>query len=424
MLDIRVIREQPQWVNDQLQRRDISLSVDRVLAIDVRRREILTQEEQLRAERNVLTKRIATAKQAGQDTTAVQAQTKVLAETIKSLEAEKDALAEEQSAILLELPNLPLETVPAGKDEHDNVELRRWGNEFLQRPQLNQAHWDLAPALGLIDFERGVKVAQSRFSVLRGDGAKLARALAQLMLDTHAEHGYEEMNPPLLVNPSSMQGTGQLPKFGPDLFKCQDDDLYLIPTAEVPLTNLYRDEDMPEAQLPVQMAALTPCFRREAGSAGKDTRGLIRQHQFEKVELVHLTHPDRSVVAHAKLVADAERILQLLELPYRVMKLCTGDMGFSAASCLDIEVWLPGQQAYREISSCSNCWDFQARRANIKFRPADGGKLQFVHTLNGSGLAVGRTWVAVLENYQVSETEVLVPTVLQPYLKKSSIRLD
>lgn len=425
MLDIRQIRENPEMVNVALKRRDPSLSVDEILALDVRRREILAEEEQLRSQRNQLNKEIGAAKKEGRDTADIQARSKAMAERIKVLEDEKETLARRQDELVMVIPNLPLEGVPEGRDESDNVVVREWGEEFKERPRKNAlSHWDVGPNLGILDFERGVKVAQSRFSVIRGEGSRLSRALKDFMLDLHTAHGYEEMIPPFLVNAETMTGTGQLPKFESDMFRCRDDELYLIPTAEVPLTNLYRGEEIDESYLPMCFTAYTPCFRREAGSAGKDTRGLIRQHQFDKVELVKLTHPDHSQEEHQKLVADAERVLRLLELPYRVVELCTGDLGFSATRCFDLEVWMPGQGEYREISSCSNCWDFQARRAGLKYRPADGGKLSYVHTLNGSGLAIGRALIAILENYQISDTEVVIPEVLRPYFrnKATSIR--
>lgn len=416
MLDIKYIRERPEEVNAALKRRDPGLSVDAALALDVRRRQLLSEEETCRSRRNELTKAIGEAKRQGGDADALQVETRQLAERIKALESEKESLAAEQDDLLLNLPNLPSPQAPDGRSEPDNVCLRQWGEEFKARVRPDAlAHWDIGPNLGALDFERGVKLAQSRFSVLRGDRAWLARALKDLMLDLHRDAGYEEISPPYLVNRDTMIGTGQLPKFEADMFACRDDALFLIPTAEVPLTNLYRGEEIAEAALPVNLTAYTPCFRREAGSAGKDTRGLIRQHQFDKVELVKLTHPDQSQAEHERLIADAERVLQTLELPYRALELCTGDMGFSAARCVDLEVWMPGQGQYREISSCSNCWDFQARRAGLKYRPADGGKLAYVHTLNGSALAIGRTLIAILENYQISDQEVAIPAALLPY---------
>jgi seryl-tRNA synthetase len=420
MLDIKQIRENPAAINAVLQRRSADLSIDAVLALDVARRDLLQQEETLRSRRNQLTQQIAQLKRAGENADALQAETRQIADDIKRLEAEKDQLAEQQKALLMMLPNLPDAQCPQGQSEADNPVVRVWGDEFKARAgQAPKAHWDIGTELGILDFERGVKVAQSRFTLYRGFGARLERALIQLMLDVHGQHGYEEVLPPFLVNEKAMTGTGQLPKFASDMFRCQDDALYLAPTAEVPVTNLYADEILSETDLPIHMAAYTPCFRREAGSAGRDTRGLIRQHQFNKVELVKLVHPDTSDAEHHALVSDAERILQLLELPYRVVELCTADLGFSAARCFDLEVWMPAQGVYREISSCSNFKDFQARRANIRFKGADG-QTRFVHTLNGSGLAVGRTVAAILENYQTNHQEVSVPKVLQPYLRQAT----
>ncbi|MGE0201471.1 MAG: serine--tRNA ligase [Candidatus Melainabacteria bacterium] len=418
MLDIKRIRENADAVNALLKRRNGDLSVDAVLALDARRRELLQEEEVLRSQRNQLTQSIAQAKREGQDTSAIQVETKALGERIKAIESEKDQLAEQQDHILLTMPNTPLADVPQGASEEDNVLIRTWGDEYKTRycaDALN--HYDIGPAMGILDFERGVKVAQSRFTVMRGDGARLERALISFMLDTHAGAGYEEVLPPFLVNAQTMTGTGQLPKFEEDMFRCRDDALYLIPTAEVPVTNLYRDELLDESQLPMKFCAYTPCFRREAGAAGRDTRGLIRQHQFDKVELVQLVRPEEGLAAHAQLVADAERILQRLELPYRVVELCTADLGFGAAKCYDLEVWMPAQGVYREISSCSLFTDFQARRANLRYRSTETGKPAFLYTLNGSGLAVGRTLAAILENYQISHQEVTVPEVLRSYLR-------
>lgn len=425
MLDIKVIREQAEAVNQNLKRRNPDLSVDEILAIDVERRQLLLEEETLRSQRNQLTQQIAGMKKAGEDTTEIQQQTKAMAERIKTLEVEKDELGARQQSLLMEIPNTPLPEAPTGRDESANVVVKTWGDEFKSRPQGEVLdHWDIGAKLGILDFERGVKIAQSRFSVYRGEGSRLERALINFMLDLHTENGYEEVLPPFLVNRDAMTGTGQLPKFEADMFRCKDDELYLIPTAEVPVTNLYRDEMLSESQLPMYFTAYTPCFRREAGSAGKDTRGLIRQHQFNKVELVKLVKPEDSQAEHQKLVADAEKVLQLLEIPYRVLELCTGDMGFSAARCYDLEVWMPAQGVYREISSCSNFLDFQARRANLKYRSEETGRMEYVHTLNGSGLAVGRTVAAILENYQINSEEVLLPKVLQPYFRNkiTSIR--
>ncbi len=316
------------------------------------------------------------------------------------------------------LPNLPSESAPIGKDEKENVEVRRWGDEYKPSNSDILPHWEIGEKLGILNFERAVKISQARFVNLIGAGAALERALIQFMLNTHTANGYTEVVPPLLVNSDSMTGTGQLPKFAEDLFKCAEDDLWLIPTAEVPVTNLYRDEILEGENLPIYHCAYTPCFRREAGSYGRDTRGLIRLHQFNKVELVKFVLPENSAAEHEQLVRDAESVLQALKLPYRVVELCTGDIGFSAAKCYDLEVWLPTANTYREISSCSNFHDFQARRANIRFRSKGKKGTEFVHTLNGSGLAVGRTMTAILENYQQADGRVLIPEVLQPLLNR------
>ena len=429
MLDIKVIRENPELAEATLKKRSVKLTIAPLLSIDERRRELLKEEEAFRNERNSLSKQVGELKKAGQDATAQLEASKHVADKIKSIETEKETLAVEQEAILLNIPNFPADATPVGSDETQNVEISRWGCEFKTRNIANpKDHWEIGETLGWLDFERGVKVAKSRFSVFRREGAKLTRALIRFMLDVHTHrNGYEEIMPPLLVNEASMQGTGQLPKFRDDLFKLGEDDLFLIPTAEVPLTNLYRDELLSEAQLPIQMVGHTPCFRREAGSAGRDTRGLIRQHQFDKVELVQIVRPEDSAQALKNLTAHAEGILKALELPYRVVALCTGDLGFSAAQCFDLEVWMAAQGVYREISSCSNMTDFQARRMNLRYRSeALSGKPAFCHTLNGSGLAVGRTVAAILENYQVSETEVVIPKVLQPYMEtpQSTLRLN
>ena len=416
MLDIRRIRENPEAVNTALQRRNRSLSIDALLAIDVERRQLLGKEEELRSRRNQLTQDIARAKREGQDTDRIQQETKQLALEIKRIEEEKEVLNTRQEEWLLTVPNTPQACVPEGPDESGNVVVKTWGEAFISRPQKNvKPHWEIASDLGLVDFDRGVKIAQSRFSIFRGEGARLERALINFMLDCHRESGYEEISPPFLVNAAAMQGTGQLPKFEADMFRCRDDALFLIPTAEVPVTNMFSGEIIEESQLPIYMTAYTPCFRREAGSAGRDTRGLIRQHQFDKVELVKFTRPEDSQREHEQLLSDAEEILRRLEIPYRVVELCTGDLGFAASRCFDIEVWMPALGVYREISSCSNFLDFQARRASLKYRSEATGKPAFLHTLNGSALAVGRTFAAILENYQVSDEEVHIPEVLWPY---------
>lgn len=424
MLDIRLIRDNPEAVNLALKRRNPNLSVDALSQLDAQRLALLQEEESLRSQRNQMTQQIAKIKKEGGNTDAIQQETRALAERIKTIESEKEVIAAEQNQLLMELPNMPLPQTPDGADESANVLIKTWGDDFKSRPCADTLpHYEIGAALGILDFDRGVKIAQSRFSVIRGEGSRLERALINFMLDTHTEHGYEEILPPFLVNRQAMTGTGQLPKFEADMFACRDDELFLIPTAEVPVTNLYGGEILSEDQLPINMTAYTPCFRREAGSAGKDTRGLIRQHQFDKIELVKLVKPEEAEAEHMKLLADAERILQLLELPYRVIELCTGDIGFSAARCFDLEVWMPAQGVYREISSCSVFTDFQARRIGLKYRSEATGKPAYLYTLNGSGLAVGRTLAAILENYQINHQEVLVPEVLRPYLRNGATRL-
>ncbi|MDJ0573514.1 MAG: serine--tRNA ligase, partial [Pleurocapsa sp. MO_192.B19] len=337
---------------------------------------------------------------------------------LSKLEPQEKALKAKIEALLLELPNLPDDSTPLGKSEDDNVEIKRWGDEYIPDNQNILPHWEIGEKLGILDFKRAVKVAQSRFVNLVGAGAALERALISFMLDTQIDAGYTEVMPPVLINSDSLQGTSQLPKFAEDSFKCSNDDLWLTPTAEVPITNLYRDEILEDTELPIRHCAYTPCFRREAGSAGRDTRGLIRLHQFNKVELVKVVVPETSEAEHQTLVENAEAILRALKLPYRILELCTGDIGFGAAKCYDLEVWLPSAGMYREISSCSNCRDFQARRADIRFKQAGKKGTQYVHTLNGSGLAVGRTMAAILENYQQPDGTIKVPDVLQPYLKR------
>lgn len=348
----------------------------------------------------------------------LKARSHAVKQLLAELEPQEKALRDRSNVILMTLPNLPSDTTPIGKDEKENIEVRRWGDEYKTTRTDILPHWEIGEKLGLLNFERAVKIAQARFVTLIGAGAALERALIQFMLNTHTANGYIEVAPPLLVNTDSMTGTGQLPKFADDLFKCADDDLWLIPTSEVPVTNLYRDETFDGEALPVHHCAYTPCFRREAGSYGRDTRGLIRLHQFNKVELVKFVHPETSAEEHEKLVRDAESILQALKLPYRVVELCTGDIGFGAAKCYDLEVWLPAANTYREISSCSNFHDFQSRRANIRFKSKGKKGTEFLHTLNGSGLAVGRTMTAILENYQQSDGRVLIPEVLQPLMNQ------
>jgi len=414
MLDIKQIREDAGAVTEALARRGGQYNLDAVLEVDGRRRERVHAMEQLRAELNAASQAIGQAKKAGEDATEAIAAMRAVGDRIKALEEEVRGLDEELQGQLLTLPNLPDATVPTGKDDADNRLERRWGEprQFDFEPK---DHVDLGQALGILDFDRAAKLTGARLCLSLGPGAALERALISFMLDTHTrEHGYLEVLPPFMVNSDSMQGTGQLPKFAEDLFKLEKSDFWLIPTAEVPVTNIRRDEIIPDAEMPISYTAYTPCFRSEAGSHGKDTRGMIRQHQFNKVEMVKLTRPEESWEALEALTGHAETVLQKLELPYQVVTLSSGDLGFSAAKTYDIEVWLPGQQCYREISSCSNFTDFQARRANIRFKR--GKKPEFVHTLNGSGLAVGRTLVAILENYQQADGSVVVPEALRGYL--------
>ncbi|WP_457599719.1 serine--tRNA ligase [Hydrogenivirga sp.] len=416
MLDIELIRRKPDHVKERLSRRDGELPglIDRVLDLDAKRRKLLTEIESLRADRNAKSKEIGRLRREGRVTEEIERLVRELKGRIEELEEELSLVQRELRETMLRIPNLPHESVPVGEDEEDNVEVRRWGEpkEFPFEPK---PHWELGERLGVLDFERGAKLSGSRFTVLRGWGARLERALINFMLDLHREKGYEEVMPPHLVRPEVLEGTGQLPKFEEDLYKCERDELYLIPTAEVPLTNLFRGEILREEELPIYMTAHTPCYRREAGSHGKDIRGIIRQHQFNKVELVKIVHPDTSYEELERLTSDAEEVLRLLGLPYRVVELCTGDLGFSAAKTYDIEVWFPSQGRFREISSCSNCEDFQARRMNTRFKDSRG-KNRFVHTLNGSGLAVGRTLAAILENYQREDGSVEVPEVLRDYV--------
>lgn len=418
MLDIKTLRQDPKGIEALLQRRNPDFSIAPVLQLDEERRQLLQEEEGLRNQRNQLNKTLATLKKEGASTEGTLEEAKAISERIKSIESEKEALSDAQDAILMRLPNLPHESVKSGVSDADNEEIRRWGCEFKTRPMTETPpHWETGVALNWLDFERGVKVAKSRFSIFRGQGALLLRSLIRLMLDVHTtQHGYEELVLPLLVNEASMKGTGQLPKFGEDMYQVRDDDLYLIPTSEVPMTNLYRDEILDASQLPLRFTSHTPCFRREAGSAGRDTRGLIRQHQFDKVELVQITRAEDSFEALEQLTQHAERILQLLELPYRVVSLCTGDLGFSATKTYDLEVWMPAQGVYREISSCSNTLDFQARRMNLRYKASEGEKAQLCHTLNGSGIAVGRTVAAILENYRINAETLLIPKALHVYM--------
>lgn len=418
MLPRELLRNDPDRVRRMLADRHTEAPLERLLEADGAWRELVVRVEELKARRNAGSKEVGALFKAGrrEEGEALRAEMSALGDEIKALEERAGALEAEVCDLELRIPNLFGDRVPVGADESANREERRWGSPpvFDFEPR---AHWDLGPELGILDFERAAAVAGARFAVLRGAGAALERALVSWMLDLHVrQHGYLEVLTPYLVSSASLVGTGQLPKFAEDLFKVEGRDLFLVPTAEVPVTNLHRDEVLDEGALPVRYCAFTPCFRAEAGSYGKDVRGLIRQHQFHKVELVQLTTPERSWQALDELTGHAEAVLEGLGLPYRVMSLSSGDLGFSAATTYDLEVWLPGQQRYREISSCSNFADFQARRARLRYRPADGGRPRYVHTLNGSGLAIGRTLVAVLENYQRADGSVEVPEVLRPYM--------
>lgn len=417
VLDLKLLQKKPEVVARALARRNSTLSVDTFDNLDTQRRTLLAEVEALKGERNRLSTEVGRLKKAGEDASAVIAQTGDLGARISALDARTTAVQEEQEAWMLIVPNMPDDSVPDGKDEHDNVEAKRWGTPPTF-PFAPKEHWALCEAgLGGLDFERGAKLAGSRFNVSWGWAARLERAIANFYLDFHHTQGRIEIAPPLMVNRKAMTGTGNLPKFEEDLFKVNDPrDFFLIPTAEVPLTNLHAGEVLEEDTLPRRYCAQTPCFRSEAGASGKDTRGLIRQHQFTKVEMVYFSHPDKSWDCLEEMRRSAESLLEALELPYRTIVLCTGDMGFSSAKTYDIEVWLPGQNTYREISSCSNCLDFQARRADIKYRPKGGGKPEFVHTLNGSGLPTGRSLVAILENGQQADGSVRLPKVLVPYM--------
>ena len=419
MLDPAYVRDNLQMVREGLRNRGIDpdKALEEIATLESARRRLIPELEGLKRQQNAAGDEIARAKRQGQDTAHIQEAGRQRNQQMKQLGIQLDAIEYQRTQALLALPNLPHATVPIGKSAADNVEVRRHGEPrtFDFEPK---AHWDLGPELGIIDFERGTKIAGARFTVLSGDGARLSRALINFMLDLHTrEHAYREVEPPFLVNAAALTGTGNLPKFEADLFKIAGDwDLYLVPTAEVPLTNLHRGEILDGRDLPIRYTAYTPCFRSEAGSYGQDVRGLIRQHQFDKVELVKLTTPEQSSEELERLTDNAEEVLRRLELPHRTMLLCTGDMGFASAKTYDIEVWLPSQKTYREISSCSNTEAFQARRANIKFRASGSGKAEFVHTLNGSGLAVGRTLIAILENNQQKDGSVTIPTALRPYM--------
>jgi len=416
MLDLRWIRSNPDEVRKFLADRNNDMDIGPLLAMDEEKRALLTETEDLKARRNEGSKKVGAAKARGEDAAPIMEEMRSLGERVKEIDARITELDAGISDMLLSLPNRPHNSVPVGKDENDNPEVRRWGEpkRFAFEPK---AHWDIGEALGILDFEKGASLSQSRFTVLKGMGARLERALLNFMLDLHTEkHGYREIQPPFMVNSKTMTGTGQLPKFADDLYKCENDDLWLIPTAEVPLTNLHAEEILEENMLPLYYTAYTPCFRREAGAYGRDVRGMLRQHQFDKVEMVKITTPEESYDELEKLTDNAEEVLRALGIPHRTICLCTGDMGFGSSKTYDVEVWLPSQHKYREISSCSNCEDFQARRMNTRFRPKDGGKLRFVHTLNGSGIAIGRTLIAVLENYQREDGSVGIPEVLVPYM--------
>jgi seryl-tRNA synthetase len=418
VIDPALLRDNLEAVRAALANRgvDMARELEELAALEARRRRLLPELEGLRREQNTAADEVARAKRQGQDTSKIQEANRQRAGQIKQYGVELDRLEQRRNQGLLVIPNIPHSTVPVGKSANDNQEVRRVGTPrtFTFAPQ---PHWDLGPALGIIDFERGTKIAGARFTVLLGAGARLARALINFMLDLHTkEHGYTEVEPPFMANTATLTGTGNLPKFEADLFKIAGDwDLYLVPTAEVPLTNMHRGEILEARSLPIRYTAYTPCFRSEAGSYGADVRGLIRQHQFDKVELMAFARPEDSYNELERLTSNAEEVLKRLELPYRTMLLSTGDMGFASAKTYDLEVWLPSQQTYREISSCSNTEAFQARRANIKFR-AEGGRTEFAHTLNGSGLAVGRTLIAILENYQQEDGSVTIPAALRPYM--------
>jgi len=416
MLDLKLIRSEPAQVKDALQKRGQDVNnIDYILEIDGKRRKIIFDSTALKQERNEVSEEIARMKKEKKDAQAKIEAMREVSARIKEMDTEIKSIEQEIQNILLEIPNMVDDSVPVGADEESNQEVRRWGKprEFDFEPK---AHWDLGEKLDILDFERGAKISAARFTVLKNEGARLERALINFMLDIHTkEHNYQEILPPFLVNAQTMVGTGQLPKFENDLFKTSD-ELYLIPTAEVPLTNLHQGEILSESSLPLYYTAYSACFRREAGSYGKDIRGLIRQHQFDKVELVKISKPADSFSELEKMTQNAEVILQRLELPYRTVVLSTGDIGFSAAKTYDLEVWLPYQEKYREISSCSNCTDFQARRANIRYREEESGKVNFVHTLNGSGIAVGRTMVAIIENFQEKDGSIIIPDALRPYM--------
>lgn len=422
MLDLKQIRENPEEVQARLNRRGEDVyDIQPIVELDRQQRELEMKRSHLQARSNEIGKLVGQKIKSGTppndpEIQGLKDEGNQIKAQLSELEPQERHLKAEIEALLLSFPNLPADSTPIGKSEEENVEVRRWGDEYLPNNPKLLPHWEIGEKLGIMNFERSAKIAQSRFVTIIGAGAALERALISFMLDRQTQAGYVEVIPPILINSQSLTATGQLPKFADESFKCAQDDLWLIPTAEVPVTNLYRDEILLADQLPIYHCAYTPCFRREAGSYGRDTRGLIRLHQFNKIELVKFVHPDKSEEEHESLVKNAEAILQALKLPYRVIELCTGDLGFGAAKCYDLEVWLPSADKYREISSCSNFKDFQARRGNIRFKEAGKKGTQFIHTLNGSGLAVGRTMAAILENYQQPDGSVKIPEALQPYL--------
>ena len=417
MLDLKWILANKDIMAGYLKNRNHDFDLNVLVELDERRRKIIGETEDLKAKRNEGSRKIGNAKNNPDiDINALKSEIKAMGDTIKNLDSELAEIENKLHDYLMTLPNKLSDTTPIGKDENDNPVVRTWGEpkkfDFEPKP-----HWDVAEALGIMDFEKGVMLAQSRFTVLKGLGARMERALVNFMLDLHTkQHGYLEVEPPFMVRSAILEGTGQLPKFAEDLYKLQNDDLWLIPTAEVPLTNLNRESILDEKDLPLYYTAYTPCFRREAGSAGRDVRGLMRQHQFDKVEMVKICTPETSYDELEKLTSNAEDVLKILGLPYRVVNLCSGDIGFGSCKTYDLEVWLPSQNKYREISSCSNCEDFQARRMNLRYRPADGGKTRFAHTLNGSGIAVGRTLIAIIENYQEQDGSITIPEALVPYM--------
>ena len=419
MLDLKKIRQNPQELVDALSRRVKDIPLDSFLQADEKRRALMTQSENLKNRRNEASKEIVNTKRAGGDAQPILDEMKQVGDQITALDEQIRVLDEQMEQFLLTVPNIPHESVPAGRDERDNIEQRRWGTPRVF-PWEPKAHWDIGTDLGILDFDTAAKVSGARFTFYRGLGARLERAVINFFLNTHVDAGYEEIYPPYMVNRASMTGTGQLPKFEEDAYKV-DQDTFMIPTAEVPVTNMYRESILDGAQLPIRHCAYSTCFRAEAGSAGRDTRGLIRQHQFNKVELVKVTKPEQSYEELESMTTEAEKVLQLLGLPYRVICLCAGDMGFSAAKTYDIEVWMPSYNRYVEISSCSNCEEFQARRAGIRFRGTAKDKPQFAHTLNGSGVAVGRTVAAILENFQNEDGTVTIPQVLVPYMGTEKI---